>query len=64
MTRNVFFAAMVFFTLVALGLVGRLVPHPPNFSPLIATALFAGFFFRRCSVSLPVVLAVPVLSDL
>lgn len=63
MNRNVFFAAIVFVTLVTLGLVGRLVPHPPNFSPMIATVLFAGFFFRRCTTSLLVVLAVMALSD-
>lgn len=63
MNRSVFFAAIVFVSLVLLGLVGRLVPHPPNFSPMIATVLFAGFFFRRRSASLLVVLAVMVLSD-
>ena len=28
--------------LIALGVAGRLLPHPPNFTPMAAIALFAG----------------------
>ena len=31
--------------LIALGVAGRLLPHPPNFTPMAAIALFAGFIF-------------------
>lgn len=37
----------VFAILVALGIVGRLLPHPANFSPVGAIALFGGFYFRK-----------------
>ena len=25
----------------------RLIPHPPNFSPILAVGIFSGFFFRQ-----------------
>ncbi len=43
--------------LVALGFACRLFNYPPNFSPLGAIALFAGFyFFRRWSWFVPVII--------
>ena len=33
--------------LIALGVAGRLLPHPPNFTPMAAIALFAGFIFLK-----------------
>ena len=33
--------------LLALGIVGRLVPHTPNFTPIVAVALFAGVYLGR-----------------
>lgn len=33
--------------LLALGIVGRLVPHSPNFTPVVAVALFAGVYLGR-----------------
>jgi len=53
---------------VFLGLVGlcaliRLVPHPPNFTPVAAAALFAGFFFERRAVALAVPLLAVLVSD-
>lgn len=50
--------------LTVLAVVARLIPHPPNFSPLGALALFGGASFadRRMAFLLP--LAVMLLSDL
>ncbi len=55
--------------LVLIGLVvacawSRLIPHAPNFSPIEATALFAGAFFfdRRLAIAVPI--AAMLLSDL
>jgi len=55
------------FLLVALGiaLAGRLLPHPPNFTPVGALALFAGIYLAqksRWALLLP--LAVVFLTDL
>jgi hypothetical protein len=51
----------VFLALVGLCAVVRLIPHPPNFTPVASAALFAGFFFNRrlvaCAVPLLAVLA-------
>ena len=33
--------------LVVISAAGRLAPHPPNFVPVAAAALFAGFFFKH-----------------
>lgn len=54
---------MVLLGLIAVGLAGRLIPHPPNFAPIIATVLFAGFFFRHRAVGLLVALVVMAVSD-
>ena len=37
--------------LIALGVAGRLLPHPPNFTPMAAIALFAGFIFIKRYIS-------------
>lgn len=48
--------------LVLIGTLPRFLPHPPNFAPVAAVALFAGAYLpRRWSVVVP--LAVMVLSD-
>tara|TARA_B100001250_G_scaffold402980_1_gene416843 strand:+ start:571 stop:1158 length:588 start_codon:yes stop_codon:yes gene_type:complete len=33
--------------LVAIGVIGRLIPHPPNFTPIIAIALLASHLFKN-----------------
>ncbi|MCS7023024.1 MAG: hypothetical protein NZU63_14495 [Gemmataceae bacterium] len=42
-------------TLVALGVISRWLPHPPNFTPIGALALFGGTFYAnwRWAFSLP-----------
>jgi hypothetical protein len=42
----------------------RLVPHPPNFSPIDAMALFSGAYFGRRWVAIAAPLAALLLSDL
>lgn len=49
--------------LIVLGVLSRLLPHPENFTPLIAIALFAGITLpRRMAVTVP--LAAMIFSDL
>ena len=55
---------VVFCLLTAVGILGRLLPHPPNFTPIAATTLFAGFFFRSPLLAASVPLAALVASDL
>lgn len=50
-------------TLLLLGVMARLVPHPPNATPLAAIALFGGTYLSpRWAIGLP--LAIVALSDL
>jgi hypothetical protein len=53
----------IFLSLIGLGMVGRLVPHPPNFTPVISVVLFAGFFFRHPAASLCLALGVMAVTD-
>ena len=41
----------------------RLVPHPPNFTPIGAMALFSGVYFRRHPLALVAPFAAMLLSD-
>ena len=48
--------------LILMGIVARLVPHPPNATPLMAIALFGGTYLsKRWAIFLPLVIV--VLSD-
>lgn len=49
--------------LVALGVIGRLVPHWPNFTPVVAIAVFAAFAFRSNLLAWGVPLAVMLISN-
>ena len=42
----------------------RLIPHPPNFTPVIAVALISGYFFKNINLSLLILLVAMLLSDL
>lgn len=57
-------SARVVFGLIALAVVSRLVPHPPNFTPVIALALFGGAAFSSRSAAMIVTLGAMLLSDL
>ncbi|MCS5590944.1 MAG: hypothetical protein NZ775_00250 [Gammaproteobacteria bacterium] len=49
--------------LIVLGVAGRLLPHPPNFTPMAAIALFAGFIFVKRYMSIVAVVAAMLLTD-
>ena len=55
MRRSVWLEAGLFATLVALGVVGRLIEHWPNFTPMVAIGLFAGIWLpsRLAAVAVP-----------
>jgi hypothetical protein len=54
----------VLIAMVAAGTAARLIPHPPNFSPMAALALFGGATFANRRVAFLVPLAAMLLSDL
>ena len=54
----------ILLALIAVAVIGRAVPHLPNFTPLAAAGLFAGFLFRSRLLALTVPLGALLLSDL
>ena len=42
----------------------RLIPHPPNFTPIIAVAIMSGYFFKNINLSFFVLFIAMCLSDL
>jgi hypothetical protein len=54
----------IFAALLCVGVAGRVLPHDPNFTPVAAAALFAGFLFPRRLASLALPLATMAISDL
>jgi len=53
----------ILLALIALGVVARVLPHPPNFSPMAAIALFAGFLFIKRYTAFMVVIVSLLLTD-
>ncbi len=42
----------------------RLIPHPPNFTPVIAVAIISGYFFKNFNLSVLILLTAMLISDL
>ena len=49
--------------LVVLDVVARLLPHAPNFTPVAASAVFAGMIFRSGTLAIATPIAAMLLSD-
>jgi hypothetical protein len=54
---------IVFLALIVVCVAGRLLSHAPNFTPVAAAALFAGFFFRSRIAAVLVPLLALLASD-
>ena len=59
MSKN-FFSISIILVLVF----SRLIPHPPNFTPIIAVSIMSGLLFRNFYLSLIVLLISMLLSDI
>lgn len=53
-----------FASLVAFLVLARIIPHPPNFTPVLGMAIFAPFIFRDLFVAIALPLAAMVVSNL
>ena len=42
----------------------RLIPHAPNFTPIIAVAIMSGYFFKNLNFSLIILLIAMLISDI
>ena len=51
-------------SLILLMVFSRLLPHPPNFTPIIAVAILSGYFFKNIFMSFFVLLFTMLASDL
>ena len=49
--------------MVVSGVLLRFIPHPPNFAPITALALFAGAHFQKKSMSFAIPLATMLITD-
>ena len=58
--RNNFFSISLIFILT----LSRLIPHPPNFTPIISAAILSSFFFKNVNLSISVILISMFVSDL
>lgn len=64
MNKRTIITSIVFVSLIAICVIARCLPHAPNFAPVAAAALFAGFFFKRRALAIAVPLLGMFLSDL
>ena len=49
--------------LILILAIARLIPHPPNFTPIIAAAIMSGVFFKNIYLSLGILLISMLLAD-
>ena len=59
-TKNDSFAI----SLILLMVFSRLIPHPPNFTPIIAVAIMSSFFFKNLTFFILVMIISMFISDL
>tara|TARA_X000001036_G_scaffold293223_1_gene272512 strand:+ start:142 stop:642 length:501 start_codon:yes stop_codon:yes gene_type:complete len=49
--------------LIIFGIISRIIPHPPNFSPVTAIALFGGLNFSNKKIAFIIPLLILIISD-
>ena len=50
-------------SLILILALSRLIPHPPNFTPIIAVAILSGYFFKNIYLSFATLLITMLLAD-
>ena len=50
--------------LIFIMVFSRLIPHPPNFTPIIAIGIMSGYYFKDLNHSILILLVTMLLSDL
>ena len=51
-------------SLILILALARLIPHPPNFTPIIAVAIMSGYFFKNINLSFLTLIIAMLLSDI
>ncbi|RZO49273.1 MAG: DUF1289 domain-containing protein [Candidatus Pelagibacterales bacterium] len=49
--------------LILILALARLIPHPPNFTPIIAVAIMSGYFFKNINLSFIILLISMLIAD-
>ncbi len=50
-------------TLILILALARLIPHPPNFTPIITVAIMSGYLFRNVYLSFATLIIAMLLAD-
>ena len=50
--------------LILILIFARLIPHPPNFTPVIAAAIMSSFLFKNLKISISVLITSMLITDL
>ena len=50
-------------SLILILALARLIPHPPNFTPIIAVAIMSGYFFKNINLSFLALIVAMLVSD-
>ena len=50
-------------SLILILALARLIPHPPNFTPIVAVAIMSSYFFRNMYLSFAVIIVSMLLAD-
>ena len=51
-------------SLIIILVLARLIPHPPNFTPIVAVAILSGYFFKNIYLSFATLIISMFLADL
>jgi hypothetical protein len=49
--------------LILILALARLIPHPPNFTPIVAVAILSGYFFRHLYLTFTILVAAMLIAD-
>jgi len=61
---NILNKESIFFSLILILALSRLIPHPPNFTPIIAMAIISNYFFKNIYSSILALSLSMFLSDI
>ena len=56
--KNIFPVSLILILALA-----RLIPHPPNFTPIVAVAILSGYFFRHLYLTFTILIVSMLIAD-
>ena len=55
---------LIISTIIVLAAVSRLIPHPPNFTPIIAIGLFGSAYMKNRSLAISIPICPMLIADM